>query len=209
MATQLFANNATGALASGISNSATSLTLTTGQGALFPTPSGGDWFLLTLTQATGPESSWEIVKCTARSGDTLTVVRGQESIAATAWGVGAKVELRVTAGTLLGKFLSEIIQDKASVSGAVSVDLAKGRVVTATVTGAVTWSFSGLIPSETNSVTLVLTNPGVGIQTFPVGTTFDRNATPILPSAGKTALMLETYDGGSSWIATQIWRNVA
>ena len=100
MATQLFANNATGALASGTSNSATSLTLSTGQGALFPTPSGGDWFLLTLTQATGPESSWEIVKCTARSGDTLTVVRAQEGTTALVWAI-AKAELRITAGTLV------------------------------------------------------------------------------------------------------------
>ena len=100
MATQLFANNATGALASGISNSATSLMLTTGLGALFPTPSGGDWFLLTLTQATGPESSWEIVKCTARAGDTLTVVRAQEGTTGLAW-ASAKAELRITAGTLV------------------------------------------------------------------------------------------------------------
>ena len=100
MATQLFANNATGALAAGITNSATSLNLVTGQGALFPTPSGGDWFLLTLTQATGPESFWEIVKCTARSGDTLTVVRAQEGTTALAWAT-AKAELRITAGTLV------------------------------------------------------------------------------------------------------------
>jgi hypothetical protein len=100
MATQLFANNATGALASGITNVATSLTLVSGQGAFFPTPSGGDWFLLTLTQATGPESSWEIVKCTGRSADTLTVVRGQEGTAGAAWST-AKAELRVTAGTLV------------------------------------------------------------------------------------------------------------
>ena len=100
MATQLFANNATGALATGITNSATALSLVSGQGALFPTPSGGDWFLLTLTQATGPESSWEILKCTARSGDTLTIVRAQEGTTALAW-TTAKAELRITAGTLV------------------------------------------------------------------------------------------------------------
>ena len=101
MATQLFANNASSSLASGITNVATSLTLATGQGALFPNPTGGDWFLLTLTQATGVESSWEIVKVTARTTDTLTIVRAQESTSAAAWSAGAKAEARLTAGSLI------------------------------------------------------------------------------------------------------------
>ena len=101
MATQLFANNVSSSLASGITNVATSLTLATGQGALFPSPTGGDWFLLTLTQATGVESSWEIVKVTARTTDTLTIVRAQESTTAAAWSAGAKAEARLTAGSLI------------------------------------------------------------------------------------------------------------
>ena len=101
MATQLFANNASSTLAAGITNVATSLTLVTGQGALFPNPTGGDWFLLTLTQATGVELSWEIVKVTARSTDALTIVRAQESTTAAAWGAGAKAEARLTAGSLI------------------------------------------------------------------------------------------------------------
>ena len=48
---QLFANNASGTLASGIANAGASLTLATGQGALFPNPTAADYFLLTLTQA--------------------------------------------------------------------------------------------------------------------------------------------------------------
>ncbi len=99
MATQLFANNASSTLASGITAVATSATLATGQGAMFPTPTGGDWFLLTLTQPTGPESSWEIVKVTARTADTLTIVRAQEGTTAVAWDT-AKVEHRLTAGSM-------------------------------------------------------------------------------------------------------------
>ena len=100
MATQLFANNASSTIAAGITNSATSLTLATGQGALFPSPTGGDWFLLTLTQAT-QESSWEIVKVTARSTDTLTIVRAQESTTGAIWATGSKVEARLTSGSLV------------------------------------------------------------------------------------------------------------
>lgn len=102
MGTQLFANNASSTLVSGITNVATSLTVAAGQGAKFPSPSGGDWFLLTLVGTTsGSESSWEIVKVTARATDVLTIVRAQEGTAATAWGSGTKAELRITAGTLV------------------------------------------------------------------------------------------------------------
>jgi hypothetical protein len=101
------------------------------------------------------------------------------------------------------------IQALGSISGATSVNTALGQVVTATCTGAVTWSFTSLQTGRTNNVTLHLTNPGAGTQTFPSGTTWDRNASPTLPAAGKTSLMFETYDDGTTWIASQIWRDVA
>lgn len=94
---QLFANNAQGTLASSVNTSTTTISLTTGAGSLFPSPSGGDFFMLTLTQP-GVESSWEIVKVTARSSDSLTVVRAQEGTSAASWAAGSKAELRLTAG---------------------------------------------------------------------------------------------------------------
>jgi hypothetical protein len=99
---QLFSNNAASTLASGISSSAASLTLASGQGALFPNPTQGDYFLLTLIGTTaGAESSWEIVKCTARSTDTLSIVRAQEGTTAGTWATGTKAELRITAATMI------------------------------------------------------------------------------------------------------------
>jgi hypothetical protein len=41
----------------------------------------------------------EIVKCTARSTDVLTVVRGQESTTARAYSTGDRIEIRITAQT--------------------------------------------------------------------------------------------------------------
>ena len=100
---QLFANNATTKLAASINSSATTLTVTAGTGALFPTPTGGNYFLLTLAAVTaGTETSWEIIKVTARSTDTLTVIRAQESTAAASWAVDTKVEARLTAGSFGG-----------------------------------------------------------------------------------------------------------
>jgi hypothetical protein len=98
---QLFTNNAWGTLASQLNAGATSLALSTGQGAKFPSPTGGDYFLLTLIGVTGTtETSWEIVKCTARSTDTLTIVRAQEGTSDATWAAGTRVELRVTAAPL-------------------------------------------------------------------------------------------------------------
>lgn len=101
--TQLFTNNAASGLASAVGAGATAIPLKTGDGAKFPTPGGGDFFLVTLFQKSGAdEVNHEIVKCTARSGDTLTVVRAQEGTAARAFNVDDPLELRLTAGALAG-----------------------------------------------------------------------------------------------------------
>jgi hypothetical protein len=91
-------NNANATLAAGINSSATSITLTTGQGARFPTLSGGDYFYATLVDTS---NNLEIVKCTARSTDVLTVVRGQESTTARAYVTGDRIEIRLTAQTFI------------------------------------------------------------------------------------------------------------
>jgi len=94
----LFTNNAATTLASSITNSATSITVASSTGNIFPSPTGSDYFLVTLQGVSG--TPIEIVKCTARSGDTLTVVRAQEGTTASAFTGGDKVELRITAGEM-------------------------------------------------------------------------------------------------------------
>lgn len=101
---QLFANNATSELNGAITLGSLSITLKTGEGAKFPSPTGGDFFLVTLYQKVGAgETNHEIVKCTARTGDVLTVVRAQEGTTAKAFSNADPVELRETAGTLAAK----------------------------------------------------------------------------------------------------------
>jgi hypothetical protein len=96
----LFTNNASTTLASSITNSATSLTVASGTGALFPNPTSPDCFFVTLQGVSG--TPIEIVKCTARSTDTLTIVRAQDGTSASAFNGGDKVELRVIAGQMAG-----------------------------------------------------------------------------------------------------------
>ncbi|WP_369551981.1 gp53-like domain-containing protein [Salmonella enterica] len=103
----LAANNAQTVLAAGISSSATSLTVNTGTGALFPSPSSGvSFFKLTLIDAATGQLT-EIVHVTARSGDTMTIDRAQEGTTARAWSANDIVANMMTAGTLsyiLGNF---------------------------------------------------------------------------------------------------------
>jgi hypothetical protein len=96
----LFTNNASTTLASSITNVSTSLTVALGAGALFPNPTLPDYFLVTLQGVSG--TPIEIVKCTARSTDVLTIVRAQEGTTASGFSGGDKVELRVTAGQMTG-----------------------------------------------------------------------------------------------------------
>jgi hypothetical protein len=90
-------NNARGFLSTAITGSDTQIVLSTGTGAAFPTLTTGDTFFATIVSADG---LFEIVKATARSTDTLTVVRAQEGTAALSFNPGSLVELRVTVGNI-------------------------------------------------------------------------------------------------------------
>ncbi len=82
-------NRAVSSLDSGVNDSVTSWTLAGGEGAKFPTT--GDFHVTCEA---------EIVKCTSRSTDVLTVVRAQEGTSAAAHTSGKAVELRITAGII-------------------------------------------------------------------------------------------------------------
>lgn len=94
-----FTNNASSVLAGAINSVVTSLSVASGAGALFPTLGGGDYFYCTLSDAaTG--NIIEIIKVTARSSDTFTIVRGQEGTSGQSYSAGDKVQLRLTAASL-------------------------------------------------------------------------------------------------------------
>jgi hypothetical protein len=83
----LFTNNASATLAGSYTATATAITLTAGQGALFPAPGAGEWFMATVVDNL---NNIEIVRCTARTSGTP----------ARALGSGEKLENRLTAGAL-------------------------------------------------------------------------------------------------------------
>lgn len=105
--TILFANRARSTLAGGITNVATTLNVASGEGALFPNPTGGDYFALTLADGT-ISGAYEIAYCTARTGDAMTITRAQEGTTGLAWTAGSRADNLMTADTM------EAIQTAAS-----------------------------------------------------------------------------------------------
>lgn len=93
----LVKNNAFSTLASNILIGATSITVAAGTGSRFPAAGGADYFYATLINTS---NQLEVVKVTARSTDTLTVVRAQDGTTARAYSSGDRIELRVTAALL-------------------------------------------------------------------------------------------------------------
>lgn len=89
-----FANLASTTLASGITSTATSLTV--GDSSNFPSLGAGDYFYGSL----GDNADSEIVKVTAISGSVFTITRGQDGTTAQAWSAGTIFALRVVAAAL-------------------------------------------------------------------------------------------------------------
>ena len=91
----VFTNNAETTLAAAItSTSATSISVTSS--STFPTVGAGEYFYATITDGT----NLEIVKVTAVSGTTWTVVRASDDTTARTFANGSTVQLRTTAALL-------------------------------------------------------------------------------------------------------------
>lgn len=167
-------NNVVGYLATAISASDTGLVLQSGNGASFPTLGTADYFYATLVSTGGTQ---EVVKVTARVGDTMTVVRAQEGSSAAGFAVGTRVEMRVTAGSIAGYVQDRIVSvldygASTSASGADNL-VAFQAAVNANLGGIVE------IPRGTFSIagTVVITS-NCGIKGAGTGQTFISQQTP-------------------------------
>ncbi len=153
----VFANNASTTLAAPITNAATSLTVASGTGAEFPTPSSNQQFSATLNDAaTGLLT--EIVYCTAISGDAFTtIVRAQENTPALSWLAGDLIANLLTAGQMAAMVQTTSISPNRTVT-------ASGAFTTSTAdaNGSIGMNrTSGLGPSTTT-----LPSNAVAAQTY-------------------------------------------
>lgn len=113
-------NFAFSTLAAGVAIDASSLTVTSGHGTLFP--STGEFMCAIWGSAyasPGLDADRELVKMTLTTGDTFAIDRASEGTSASAWSSGDNVALVLTAGKLTE--LEEAIQD-----GSLSYAIATG-----------------------------------------------------------------------------------
>lgn len=170
----LVKNNAYSTLASGISNVATTINLAAGTGSRFPAAGGADYFYATLINTS---NQLEVVKVTARSTDTLTVVRGQDGTTARAYSASDRIELRLTAA------LIEDIRD--------AITPADGTVTTAKlVNDAVTYA-------KIQNVSA--TSRALGRKSVGVGDVEELTLSELLDFIGSAAQGDILYRGASTW----------
>ena len=98
------------------------------------------------------------------------------------------------------KDYGEITNALGNVTGATSIDLTDGNSVTATVTGAVTWTFSNPTASdELCGFTLKLVDGGSAAQSWPASVDWPSATAPTLTASGTDVLVFITCDGDTTW----------
>lgn len=224
---QLFTNNANSTLASSIGTGTTSITVATGEGALFPSPTGGNTAMITLLTSTGGvETDIEIVTMTARSGDTMTITRAQEGTTAVSHAAGSVVSLRDTAAFFNAAAAAIAVQESTTNKNASGGYLglsgfsamlknAAGTVtslIASAATTARTWTFpdkSGTVAmtsditgtnsgTNTGDQTITLTGDVAGTGTGSFAATIQANAVTLSKMAQvATATLLGRNSGGT------------
>lgn len=100
---------------------------------------------------------------------------------------------------------NEQVNALGNATGATAINLTLGNVVTATTTGATTWSVTSPPPSgKLEGFVLILTNGGSQTQTWPTGTKWPAATAPTLTAAGVDILVFETPDGGTTWYGNKV-----
>ena len=98
------------------------------------------------------------------------------------------------------KDYGEVTNAIGNATGAKTIDLTAGNSVTATTTGATTWTFSNPTASdELCGFSLKLINGGSATQTWPTTVDWPAATAPTLTASGTDVLVFITCDGGTTW----------
>jgi len=98
------------------------------------------------------------------------------------------------------KDYGEVTNAIGNATGSKTIDLTAGNSVTATTTGATTWTFSNPTASdELCGFVLKLVNGGSATQTWPNSVDWPSGTAPTLTTSGTDVLVFITCDGGTTW----------
>jgi len=218
------ANNVATTLASGINDTATSLTVASATG--FPDVP------FRITIHTGNPADGEIIEVGGKSGTTFSsLLRGRESTAAASWSEGATIEMLGTAGMynellesieedtspklggnldaadyIVGKPVikdyAEAVKAHGTTGGSITCNLEDGNHHTITLNAATTFAFSNPPASgKAGSLTLII-NQGTTAYavTWPSSVDWSGGSAPDLSTVSTDyVLVFLTTDGGTTW----------
>lgn len=213
---ELYTNFSKSLLSSAITTGSTTLAVSTGTGALFPSPTAPDYARLVVFEiGSAGETNQEIMLLTARSTDTLTVTRAQEGTAARAFSAGAYVALRPTASTLTDMRPNSLhvkqtvvfeSENNAGNSGAaISIDFTNYQKQKVTLNANATVTLSALASNRIGHYQLKIVQDATGGRTLTVSGVAGWLNSPSQPEHNLTAngvTFLNAYWDGAAWYAS-------
>jgi hypothetical protein len=102
-----------------------------------------------------------------------------------------------------------VVNARGSISGAQTIDMELGNVVTATITGATQFTFSNPPASgRAGGFVLILTNGGAGTITWSSSPKWAAGTAPTLTSSGVDILAFQTTDAGTTWRGLLVGKDV-
>lgn len=203
------ANNVQSTLAASLTTGSTTMVVATGEGARFPALAVNDYFYATLVKIVGGFPVREIIKVTARTADTMTIVRAQDNTTALTFSVADYVGMHVNVAVLEALQSGEQFADKGTVSsGTVTFDVSAANAQRVQVGGAITlattnWPAAGTL----GELMFELVNGGSSTVTWPTinwvrvdgsFTTVFANNGVTLQGSGIDFVFLWTRNGGAT-----------
>ena len=193
MANMLFANNCNTTLNGGITAVATSMVVTSATG--FPSPTGSQYFYCTLADA-ATQTTIEIVKVTAVSGTTFTIVRGQDGTTGTIFASGAVVSLRLVRANL--NDFPKLDEDNIFTGNISTNNLLEGYTAVTSAAGTTTLTTASTYYQKLTG-TLAQTFQLPDATSLPLGFSFvfDNDSTGVLTINDGSAALVDTVPAGN------------
>ena len=161
MTVLLASNQGTTTLAAPLLSTGTILTVITSTGSVFPQPATGQGFTVTLTD-TATQLIHEICLCTARTGDQLTVIRGQEGTIPRNWLTGDIVSNLITSSLVNSYIVQPDTLQNSEYTYAAATGTSDAILVTipsmlTSITDGMVFSFRAIFANTTTTPTMQLT----------------------------------------------------